>query len=335
VKKMLSALTAAGVIAALVFAYLTMIMSKERKAGGEAGNPVVAESRVHSGTNGETILTLDVEAQKLSALSVEPVTSGEVRAEKKGYGRVLDPVPLATLAAELASAQAASAASQQEFERLKLLHGQQNASDRALQTAEATARADSISVEAIRARLALGWGKAIAERTNLSAFVQSLVLLDSALVRIDLPAGELLNGLPVGARIIASSSETHSVPAQFVSPAPNVDPQVQGQGFLFLVTTNSARLIPGRSVEGHLQLPGEPLHGFIVPDSAVVRDAGRGWVYIQTGAETFTRREIPLDHPLERGWFVQKGLGAKDRLVARGAQALLSEEQKYQIKLLD
>ncbi len=110
---------------------------------------------------------------------------------------------------------------------------------------------------------------------------------------------------------------------------------MQGQGFLFLVKTSSPSLAPGRAVSGYLQLAGEPLSGCIVPDSAVLRHAGRAWVYVQTGEETFARREIALDHPSEEGWFVSGSVSANDRVVMHGAQALLSEEQKYQIRMLD
>ena len=66
-----------------------------------------------------------------------------------------------------------------------------------------------------------------------------------------------------------------------------------------------------------------------------VRHAGQGWIYVQTSEDTFTRRRIALDHSTEKGWFVNGEVAANERVVVRGAQALLSEEQKYKIKLLD
>lgn len=125
------------------------------------------------------------------------------------------------------------------------------------------------------------------------------------------------------------------MPAELLGPAPNVDPLFQGQGFFFLVKENSARLVPGAAVEGYVRFPGETLNGFNIPDSAVVRFAGQGWIYLQTGQETFARRKISLERPLEKGWFVAEGMAAPARVVVSGAQSLLSEEQKNQIKLLD
>jgi len=113
-----------------------------------------------------------------------------------------------------------------------------------------------------------------------------------------------------------------------LGPAPMVDPQAQGQGFLLLVSPNPTRLAPGAAVTGFLGLAGEPQSGVAAPREAIVRYNGGAWVYLQTGADTFTRVEVPLERPLENGWFVREGLKANDKVVTVGAQQLLSEELK-------
>ena len=47
---------------------------------------------------------------------------------------------------------------------------------------------------------------------------------------------------------------------------------------------------------------------------------------LQTGDGGFVRREIPLDRPADKGWFIASGITAKDRVVVSGAQTILSEE---------
>ena len=183
VKWFLGLLVAACVVAGLIVAYV--VMSQERKAEAEREKPVSAKSRVSVGSNGETIITLDAETQKRIALSVEPAKPATIQPELKGYGRVLDPAPLAALVGEGESAQAALAASQKEFERLRLLNEQKSASDRALQAAEAAARHDQILLAAARARLVSAWGNTIAEQSDLPALVLSLASLRRALVRVD------------------------------------------------------------------------------------------------------------------------------------------------------
>jgi len=282
------------------------------------------ESRVKRGTNGETIVTLEPETQKRIGLKVEIPAPAQWEPEVKGYGRVLDPAPLAALVAELDSARAAAEASRQEYERLKLLAEQSNASARALQTAEAATKRDQLLVESLRAKLVQGWSRAMTERSDLAVFVKSLRLGEAALVRIDLPAGETLKSSPASARLISLDEQEPAVSANFFDAATAVDPQTQGQGFLFLVRGNS--LAPGAAITGYLKISGEPLSGVVVPRPAVLRHQGKAWVYAQTGDDSFTRREITLDRPVENGWFVSSGVVARDPVVVSGAQTILSEE---------
>ncbi len=331
-KIILILLVVAGVVAGLVFAYLAM--NKERVAEAQGEKPVIPKSRVSTGPDGESILTLDAQAQEKIALRAEPLQQVSFNPEVKGYGRVLDPAPLVALVAELATAQAEVAASQKEFERLKILSQQQNAAERALQAAEATARRDQIAEATARARLVTGWGTAIADRPDLADTLKALISSSNRLVRVDLPPGVKIDSAPKGARLIELGEES-PVLAGYLGPAPKVDPQMQGQAFLFLAKGNMPSLVPGKIVSAFLQLAGEPLAGWKVPDAAVVRHAGQGWIYVQTGGNTFTRRQIPLDRRLEDGWFLGKGANVNEKVVVRGAQALLSEELKNRIKLVD
>src|SRR6202022_2042475 len=88
------------------------------------------------------VVKLDSRLQQRLHLEVEPLTALTSPAELKGYGRVLDPTPLAGLVTELATAQAAATASGKEFARLQSLQEDNNASIRALQAAEAAATRD-------------------------------------------------------------------------------------------------------------------------------------------------------------------------------------------------
>jgi hypothetical protein len=97
---------------------------------------------------------------------------------------------------------------------------------------------------------------------------------------------------------------------------------------LFLVTNNASRLLPGASVTGFLEMPGELQSGVVVPREALVRFNGTTWVYLQTGDGTFQRTMVALEQPVAEGWFVGHGLGAGQKVVTVGAQELLSEELK-------
>jgi hypothetical protein len=293
-------------------------------ADKEAAGPQVTRD-----TNGNAVITLSRKTQKDAGIVVTNPTAFQMRPELQGYGRVLDPAPLVALVTEQASAQAAYTASSGEVARLKTLEGQGNASARALQTAEAAASRDWVAIQSARERLTLSWGKAVADQSDLPAFIHDLSSLEAALVRIDVPVGETLKEPPAGARI-ANLSGT-SADAALLEKAPGVDPQMQGQGFLFLLKPNTLRLTSGESVVGYLKISGEPLAGVIIPREAVVRVEGAGWVYVQNaGGEGFTRIVIPLDRPTEDGWFVTKGATPSDHVVVMGAQQLLSIELKGQ-----
>jgi hypothetical protein len=117
------------------------------------------------------------------------------------------------------------------------------------------------------------------------------------------------------------------VDAQVLGPAPAVDPQMQGQGFLLLQKIHP--LAPGTAVKGWLTVPGEAESGVTVPREAVLRHEAEVFVYLQTGDDQFARRQIELERPLDAGWFV-RGLKPQDKVVVVGAQQLLSEELKGQ-----
>lgn len=292
----------------------------------EPPEPATAPSFVQRGTHGETVLKLAPDIQSRIGLKVAPLHTTSVKPEVKAFGRVLDPAPLIALLVERAGAQAALEASTKEFERLTALAQTQNTSRRALETAEAAMKRDQVALESVPPRLALGWGQAIASRPDLPAFARALASQELALVRVDLPLGQSLQATPTGGRLAALTAPDHPAEAQFLGQAPSVDPALQSQGFLFLQSTNP--LPPGAAVVAWLTLPGNAESRVVVPREALLRHGGKVFVYLQTGDDTFVRKETDLDRPGESGWLVHEGLTAQDKIVSVGAQQLLSEELK-------
>jgi hypothetical protein len=331
--KIFLALGALLLIAALIYGYL--LLSKERTKEAAAEKPVSSESKVGLATNGEAVVNLDEKTQKLIGLETTPLTAATLTPQIKSYGRVLDPSPLVGLLSSLSSTRAALEASAKDYHRVKALFSQgENASARALETAEAAMKRDQIALNTAEAQFASAWGKTLAGQPDLAAFVHSLAAYETVLVRLDLPAGELLRETPTGGRLVLPGA-LQPIQALLLGPAPTTDPQVQGQGFLLLATNLAGRLASGLAITGFLLLPGEPLRGVTVPETAMVRAADRAWVFVQTSATTFVRRDVKLDHPMTDGWFVDSGISPNDRVVTTGAQTLLSEERKSQIQVGD
>lgn len=393
----------------------------------EKKEPEKASPVSHNAT-GETVLTLDTNAMKRVGIKLEPLTAADFSPQVKGFGRVLDPAPLAAVVselaaahlavensrrelelahkrranelalaratlklseasvqltkaqsdAELAAAQAAFKASSLELERAKTLAKQNNTSERALEAAEAAAAKDNVAVTsskvggtraaqtaelavqkdrlqldladamttravqaaeaavhrdevaagAVRAKLGTAYGRMLLDHEKLVEFAQSLVVGQTALVRLDVPAGEPLKEQPTSAHLISPSDAGAVIPAQLLGPSGGTDAQLQGQGFLLLVKSEAARLAPGTLVTGFLRLPGEVEHGVTVPRSAIVRHEGEAFIYVATKEGEFTKKEIELEHAAPGGWFVHEGLKAGEKVVVSGAQQLLSEESK-------
>jgi hypothetical protein len=296
-----------------------------------AGPESSAETHSSRDTNGSVVITISDDTRKDIGLQLAKPAAAQFSPEAKAYGRVEDAAALSALVTDLASAEAAYVVSSNELDRVKTLAGQGDASTRVLQAGEAAATHDRLTVQSARHRLLLSSTTALSERNDLPGFVQSLASGSNCLVRLDLPAGEILPALPVGARIITLSGG--SADAEFLGAAAATDPQTQGRGYFFLVSSNSLGLAPGQAVTGYLKLPGDPSSGVIVPGDAVVRTEGAAWIYVlDSGGKSFTRKTIVLDHSVEGGWFVTNGISADDSIVVVGAQTLLSEELKAAIQ---
>lgn len=332
-KTVLGLLIAGAVVVGLIFAYRKM--SQERVREQEREKPVAAPTRVSRSPQGEIILTLEAETQKRIGLGVAPLSAAAHRATRQGFARVLDATSLTTLLNELALARMNLATSEKESARAKVLAAQTNLSEKALLAAEIVAERDRLAVQATEDKLALAFGRELENRADLPQLSGSLASLEAALVRVDLPAGAGLVTPPAKARLFAPANEAELFEAQFIGPATSVDPEFQGQAFLYLARQTNRRLAPGANLTALLELSGNALPGVVVPRAAVVRSEGRGWAFVQNGDDTFTRREVVLTRPTSDGWFVAEGFKPGEKVVVTGAQVLLSEVGKTAIRMME
>ncbi|MCB1125809.1 MAG: hypothetical protein KDM81_04890 [Verrucomicrobiae bacterium] len=298
-------------------------MSPPDATGGAA-----AASRVAEGPNGEVTVAFDAAMQERVGLRVQPVLATNLPPEVDGFARVLDPGPLVALVADLAAADTTARASQRELERLQRLRSQENTSERALEAGQVAAARDKLMAESLRARLAIEWGTALAGYDKLTDLAAGLTTRQGALVRVDLPAGEVPPGRPTNAELRPLGADAAAIEAEFISAAPSTDPRLQGRGFLFLVRGEAPAA--GAALTARMQTAAAPVSGCLIPVDAVVRHADRSWAYAQTGPDRFTRREATLGRAFGDNYFVTNGFTVGERLVVTGAQLLLSEELKGQ-----
>ena len=291
--------------------------SKSGDADDHAGGtPPKADDQAATG------VTLDAATQTRIGLEIATPAATQWQPESKAYGTVLDPSALASAVADLESARVAAAASAKEYDRQKTLAAQNNASARSLETAQAATLQDNMALTSKLAKFKADWGSAL--MTNGNEILEQIAGNQTALVRLDLPAGENLASPPVSARLVLSTVETNPVAADYFDAVAGVDPQTQGQSFLFLVKGQT--LPPAAAVTGYLKTTGETVNGVVIPAAAVLRYEGKGWIYVQTGTNQFSREAISLDCPVAGGWFVPQNAPMTNGIVVTGAQSVLTDE---------
>ena len=121
---------------------------------------------MQTGTNGETVITLDAKTRQLIGLQTATLAAATLPPEIKAWGRVLDSAALVSLHNDAVAARAALQASQPEYERLKKLSAQDNASAHALEIAEAQMKHDQGALDTAEAQLAAASGKAVPEKAG-------------------------------------------------------------------------------------------------------------------------------------------------------------------------
>ena len=287
--------------------------------------------------NGQTVLTLDSPTQKRLGLEVTTVVETVTRAQATFPAVVLSVQDLTAfrntyIAAQtqVQKARVEAEVAHKEYTRLKTLFEEnQNTSEKSLQSAEATLRVNEADVHAGQQELRLQesvasqqWGTVVAKwAVEGSPELQHILDQSEVLVQMTVPSGTSYGAPKMISLEIPGGTRAQ---ATFVSTFPRVDPRIQGRSFLYLAHAHPS-LTPGVNLLAHLSV-GSPMKGLIVPTSAVVWSEGKAWVYQQTAADRFTRRAVPTDIAVERGFFVGDEFSPGDKLVTRGAQALLSEE---------
>jgi hypothetical protein len=310
----------------------------------ERDRPAVAASRIVE-TDGQTAVKLDVQTREKNGIEVAELLAAPYQDRVRGYGSVLDLSQLTGLAnsyanarAQLQMAQAKRAVSKTAFERAQgLYRNQQNvslaqvqAAEAALQTDEATLTAADAQVRALAATVQQNFGPIIGQSLlDGSSLVTRLIEQRDFLLQVTLPPGVTLPSPPKEATLELEGGTSATI--SLVSLAARTDPRIQGMSFLYLVSATSL-VLPGMNLL--VSLPsGLPGDGVAIPPSAIVWWQDRAWIYRQSGTDLFVRTEVPTILPTPNGGYVVKDLPKGTTIVTQGAQLLLSEEFRAQIRV--
>ena len=264
---------------------------------------------------------------------------------------------LATAQSELGASTASAVAARAAYERTKLLNADnKNVSDRALEDAASRVAAEESRLKAAtdtvrllqqslesagptgNTRLTVERGGDVVEilarpgeSVEPGAPILRVAKLDRLFARADVPVGEHVPPTTPTARIVAVGYEDAPILADRVGMVATADPAAQGQSFLFRLRETRLGLRPGLAVTARIPVPGPRRQGIVIPSAAIVRLAGKSYVYVQTTANEFVRKEVTLDQPTDEGYLSTRTVATGDRVVMQGAQLLLSEEFKSQI----
>ncbi len=287
--------------------------------------------------NGQTVLTLDSPTQNRLGLEVATLAATVTRAQATFPAVVVSVQDLAgsrnsyiAAKAQVLKARVQADVARKQYALLKTLFAEdQNISEKSLQSAEATLEANEADVRAAEQQLTLQesvarqeWGSVVAKwAVEGSPELQRILDQTEVLVQMTMPSGSTYGAPKTISLEIPGGARTQ---ATLISTFPRVDPRIQGRSFLYLAHAQPS-LTPGVNLLAHLSV-GSLMKGLIVPTSAVVWSEGKAWVYQQTAVDHFTRRAVPTDIPVEKGFFVAEGFSPGQKLVVQGAQALLSEE---------
>ena len=298
------------------------VLASSPAVRGENEAPVKSNAvQIKHGPNGEVILTLDETAQNQIKLVVANPSVSEWQPEVTAFGRVADPLAFTAAAADYEAARAAAAVSQNDLERTKTLAAQENASLRVLEAAQAAAVRDALAMQSARAKFSTDWGLKLAAQSNLAAYAEQLQTNELSLVKIFLPAGSFPDPRPTTATLSLFNTASNPLVAEFTDTC-GIDPTTQVQTLLFSI---KQKLPPNAAVATRLHSAEKPMAGVTIPSGAIVRYDNKVWVFAQTGATEFSRREISPDRAVGSGFFSTE-FSATDRVVVTGGQTLLSTE---------
>lgn len=291
---------------------------------GSEGDPTPAEHVRPAPTDG--LLHLDADA--VTRAGLETFTASESRFERtaRGFGRVLDPLPIVDAVAVVEAARAADAAAAAERVRMEnLARDEQNASLRDLANARTVAARAQADLAMARARLVAQIGPRLAREPELVDLAARLADGRASLIRIDVSGSEPAPAPERGVTLTTYPPSTSgSIEFRFAGPAAVVDPALPGHALLFLATANAPAA--GTTVVADCATADPPAIGVEIPGEALVYHAGEPFVFVERSANTFERRAVETVARDDGSLFVSKGLEPGTRVVAVGAAQLLSAE---------
>jgi hypothetical protein len=336
----------AVLIAALLWAVVYFARDEWHVKAQTRADDLPVQANVRS-EEGFAVVHISEQGQRASGIAVREIEEASASASAEVYGTVINIQPLLDLRARYVAAiaearalRAAAANSEADYHRAeKLFEQERNVSERAVQSARAQWHADQARVvgaeqaaSAAHASIRAAWGEALARwATDPDAeLIDALAQQRQALIQLVFPFGMHVEASKVALTIAPASVDARERNVRYVSPAPQGDGTLPGATYFYLSSGEGLRA--GMRIAARLHIGGKAETGVIIPSAAVVWHGGKAWAYVREENDEFVRKEVATDHEVPGGWFNMANFEAGDDVVVSGAQLLLSEELKFQIR---
>ena len=360
-KKLSLIITLQALLIIALFWVLIFYSKDEYDAYQNRHEDEIASPNHISENKGMSIVSLSAAIQQNSGITTAKVSSSTFAGKLKSTGTVIAIDSLIEAKAnylqtksEIALANAASSNNLQQYQRLKTLNeDDKNVSDRVVQEALAAVNGDKAKITAaelqlnnLQSAVKLQWGETLSSLVfnnkmsgdKLAPHLANLLNRNNVLVQVSFPLefptpklGSTLNLRPLNAVDAA-------IKAVYVSPAAHSDANGYGKTFYYSAPAESLRI--GMRVNTEAEASIKANDGVVIPNQALVWYGGKAWAYFKQaknkqGEDQFARKPINADIEVgsgaDNGWFNQ-GIDVQSEVVVSGAQLLLSEEFKSQIK---
>jgi hypothetical protein len=306
------------------------------------------ESPIHvSEQNGLQVVQLNLATQKNSGISVQPLQAYDYHGNIKVLGSVISIQTLVDynsqyqlLKSQLALAESVLPNHQLQYQRYKQLNDDdKNVSDKALQEAQLLVINDQTHIKTTQAQLkALNdtivaqWGQPLATLVTQHPSpgpLHDLLMQKKVLVQVSFPLNFKAPEGNSSILITPIQDEITPIRANYVSQSIQTDISNIGKTYFYSAPADYLRV--GMRVNVVPAQASSSLKGVLVPNQAIAWHGGMAWIYVKTKPDTFLRKPVASDIELDNGWF-DNSLTPGTEVVIRGAQLLLSEEFKFQIK---
>lgn len=306
------------------------------------------ESPIHvSEQNGLQVVQLNLATQKNSGISVQPLQAYDYHGNIKVLGTVVSIQTLVDynsqyqlLKSQLALAESVLPNHQLQYQRYKQLNDDdKNVSDKAVQEAQLLVINDQTHIKTTQAQLkALNdtivaqWGQPLATLVTQHPSpgpLHDLLMQKKVLVQVSFPLNFKAPEGNSSILITPIQDEVTPIRADYVSQSIQTDISNIGKTYFYSAPADFLRV--GMRVNVVPAQASSSMKGVTVPNQAIAWHGGMAWIYVKTKPDTFLRKPVASDIELDNGWF-DNSLTPGTEVVIRGAQLLLSEEFKFQIK---